>query len=705
MSDIANLLMGFSGTLKPESTTDINNNTLQQQGIRQNDITLQYQAEQRKAQIAALAQRQQAMQQYLTDPNPKSYNQLMVLAPDLRESAKQGFDAMTVDAQKQHLQDSSTQLGYVQAGDWDNSIKHIDQVIAADDTAKKDTSEDAAYKALLIKAKNGDQAAAKQALALAQLHTATILGPDKFAEAYPALAKLPSDIANTEATTGKTDAETYRILHPAPNMEVAPQTDANGNPVLYDKTGQLPTQSFGNPVGGVASNSYSDYLNKLGVREGTGDNPNSSATGPGQFVDGTWRAVAKQLPWGKGKTDAELDAMKNSSNPKLKASPEQFQQALDQFNKQNYSDLQSSGLDTNATHMYAMHLLGPAAGKAVIQTSNPNTPLRDVLVKAIGQKQADAYINANRSIMAGKTVGQFIQPIAQKFGTDQVNPFVSRSTAQGKDYLEASDPDQANLVDSIAKGLVPIDQVDTTKAGRREAVIKQVMRVNPNWTPGTYEAMQKVREDYLAGDKNTSLNAINTFFQHVLEYNGNLNDRKQIMSKNLTGDYADGTNQARNFFAGFSDNPLSRNNTDLSQIANNLAHEEATAYKGSKAAEGDIDAFKKPLNNDKPVGLQQAAIASKTLAMTARLNTLTHDYNRAFANNKAPFEFLDPPVQKQIISFLQNHYEKAGTRTNPNRAQIQALQEGKLDPTKFDEKFGHGRSWIYLYPTKAGNNE
>ena len=142
MADIANLLLGFSNVLKPETTSDINNQAAQDQLIHQNTINLKYQAEQRKAQIAALAARQQAIQKYintpLDDPNRSQlFNNLMVLAPDLKDSAKQGYDAMTVDAQKQHLNDSSTMLGYAQAGDWDNGIKHMDDIIAVDTQNKK----------------------------------------------------------------------------------------------------------------------------------------------------------------------------------------------------------------------------------------------------------------------------------------------------------------------------------------------------------------------------------------------------------------------------------------------------------------------------------------------------------------------------------------------------------------------------------------
>ena len=111
MDDIANLLLGFSNGLKPETTSDINNQAIQDQLIHQNDINLQYQAEQRKAQIATLAARQKAIQDYINIPldDPRRselFNNLMVLAPDLKDSAKQGYDAMTVDAQKQHLNDS-----------------------------------------------------------------------------------------------------------------------------------------------------------------------------------------------------------------------------------------------------------------------------------------------------------------------------------------------------------------------------------------------------------------------------------------------------------------------------------------------------------------------------------------------------------------------------------------------------------------------
>jgi hypothetical protein len=700
-------------------TAKENQNTAGNIGIQNMLMSQQYAKALAAKNLTMLQQGQDALKAWVADPqNAEKRASAFAFNSDKLEALKAANQGLDTRTQSQLAQDTTALHGYAQQGLYSRFADTVEDMRQALKKQGLPTDEEDTILRLAQAAqdKTNPELAAQAGNALKAM-TQQLL----YVHANEAFQKNYSDFNTTEskdklqgaqanqadATATNERATAYRTMNPLAEWDLSSQVDANGNPLKIEKhSGE--TQSAANQVTGEggAPSAYNTYLANLGGAEGTGKNPQSTANNLGQFVDGTWVNVAKQLPWGQGKTEAQLKAMKNSKDPKIAATPEQRQEALDQLNKNNYKALQDAKLDTNATHMYTAHLLGPTAAAAVLHTSNPNTPLKDVLVSAIGEKKANEYINANKRIMQGKTVGEFIAPIYQKFGTAQVNPFVSRTTAQGQDYLEASDPDQANMIDSVAKGLIPIDQIDTTRAGRREAVVKQVLRVNPNWSPGLYEAQQKVREDFTSGDKNTSVNAVNTFFQHVLEYDAALNERKEIFKKNITGDYADGTNQLRNWFSNNHDTGVGRNNSKLEQVATNLAEEETSAYKGSKGSDDEVKTFRKNLGQDRPIGLQKATLEAKALAMTARLNTLAFDHNRAFGENKMPFQFLDEPVQKGIIDLLQNHYSSAKTRNEPNRAQIQALQSGKLTPKSFDAKFGEGRSWIYLYQQQQqANNE
>jgi hypothetical protein len=155
-----------------------------------------------------------------------------------------------------------------------------------------------------------------------------------------------------------------------------------------------------------------DITFRVNKAEGVGDNPESTASGHGQFIEDTWLDVFKKhFPEeAKGKTDAEILDLRNNKEwgDKMTAA----------YGQDNGKALTDAGLPVNDTSISLSHFLGVGGGGKVKQNStgaievltlaqsNPSIPIKEVLTSGV--------INANKTIkFAGKlfpdfTVGDLI---------------------------------------------------------------------------------------------------------------------------------------------------------------------------------------------------------------------------------------------------------------------------------------------------------
>lgn len=144
----------------------------------------------------------------------------------------------------------------------------------------------------------------------------------------------------------------------------------------------------------------------IGIESG-GDpnarNPNSSATGAGQFIAGTWLSMIQQYrpDLAAGKSQQEILALRN--NPAIS------REMTRRYAEQNATFLGARGIAATPGNIYLAHFLGPA-GAAQVLTADPSTPV----VNIVGQ---DA-VNANRSILADKTAGEVAAWAARRMGGD-----------------------------------------------------------------------------------------------------------------------------------------------------------------------------------------------------------------------------------------------------------------------------------------------
>jgi hypothetical protein len=165
--------------------------------------------------------------------------------------------------------------------------------------------------------------------------------------------------------------------------------NATAKPVMVNPTGAAPLSQVFDPVA---------YDRAVRGAEGTGKNPNSSANGLYQFTDGTFVDMFKKtFPEGKGMSNSQILAMRGSTLPNGQKVEEVLGPA---FTAQNAQYLQSKSLPVNGATVYLAHFLGPQGAEKLLK-ADPNTPVSQVV-------NQDA-IDANKSILQGKTVGQVQQ--------------------------------------------------------------------------------------------------------------------------------------------------------------------------------------------------------------------------------------------------------------------------------------------------------
>lgn len=119
-----------------------------------------------------------------------------------------------------------------------------------------------------------------------------------------------------------------------------------------------------------------DVSDQIVSAESGGDpnakNPNSSASGSGQFLDGTWLDTIKSArpDLAQGKSDADLLA--------LKTDPDLSRQMTQAYAQQNGAILSKAGLPVTPGSTYLAHFAGPG-GAVGLLNADPSTPASAIL--------------------------------------------------------------------------------------------------------------------------------------------------------------------------------------------------------------------------------------------------------------------------------------------------------------------------------------
>jgi hypothetical protein len=122
-------------------------------------------------------------------------------------------------------------------------------------------------------------------------------------------------------------------------------------------------------------------------------NPNSTATGRYQFLEGTWNDLASRHP-------------QLGLTPDGRTDPAQQERAMKVFTAENARTLKGSGLPVNPGTLYAAHFLGPGGASKVL-AADPNASVASMLDPSV--------VQANPQL-GQMTVAQFQQWANEKGG-------------------------------------------------------------------------------------------------------------------------------------------------------------------------------------------------------------------------------------------------------------------------------------------------
>ena len=198
-------------------------------------------------------------------------------------------------------------------------------------------------------------------------------------------------------------------------------------------------------VPAVGSDAIGVVVGKIiGVESGgnaKAKNPNSSAAGLGQFIDGTWlNMVRKYRPdIAGGKSNAELIALK--TNPQLS------REMTTAYTRENAQLLANQGIQQTPGNIYLAHFLGPR-GAAQVLKADPNASIESIVGPAV--VQANGFLR-------GKSAGDVAAWSAGKMG--------GKASSAGQ---TPADPRFANL--SLSQRLSLYDQMNAA-ARRGQATI------------------------------------------------------------------------------------------------------------------------------------------------------------------------------------------------------------------------------------------
>jgi hypothetical protein len=168
----------------------------------------------------------------------------------------------------------------------------------------------------------------------------------------------------------------------------------------------MPGSLLGPNVGSVGADTY---VGAIGGHEGTGQNPNSSAVGVGQFLDSTWMDFAKANPqYFTGMTPEQALAARKDPAFGAKVGPV----AIEWLAKQNADALTKAGVPPSGSVLGIAHYLGAGAAASIAKA--PDSAMVSSFVPAaavaanpelktmtVGQMKARYANTPNPTFMAG----------------------------------------------------------------------------------------------------------------------------------------------------------------------------------------------------------------------------------------------------------------------------------------------------------------
>ena len=227
------------------------------------------------------------------------------------------------------------------------------------------------------------------------------------------------------------------------------------------------------------------FMDKVAVVESGGNagakNPNSTATGLGQFIESTWLTLYKKyFPDAAGLSDATILELRKNADVS--------RQMIQYYAQENAKALMAAGNEVNDATLYLAHFLGAGGANAVLSAA-PDTPVDQLL----GADQ----IAANQSILGGKNAGQVVAWAQQKMGISEAELGVLQGMNEAEqDRLKKLQEQSEETQKQIADTNFQIEQQKLINSGKeREAAIEAAIRDARAANPGITDAeIAKIRE-------------------------------------------------------------------------------------------------------------------------------------------------------------------------------------------------------------------
>lgn len=175
--------------------------------------------------------------------------------------------------------------------------------------------------------------------------------------------------------------------------------------------GQLPLAQQNEVFAAASSGVSPGLVDKIIGAESGGNaaatNPNSSATGAGQFIGATWLDIVRRNrpDLAAGKSDEQVLALR--TDPKLS------REMTSRYVQENAAALRQASVPVNDGTVYLAHFLG-AGGAVKVLKANPDAPIKGI----VGEQAYAANQTKGGTFVGGETAGAVRSWAARKVGAD-----------------------------------------------------------------------------------------------------------------------------------------------------------------------------------------------------------------------------------------------------------------------------------------------